>query len=78
MAEYLPAHGLGTSGNKATLFDAAGVDAVLLPEPRKSTDVLGAITDTAAGANRQYEKVKPIFEKCCHAPVDIYEDMARL
>ena len=24
MAEYLPAHDLGTSGNKATLFDAGG------------------------------------------------------
>ena len=77
MAEYLLAHDLGTSGNKATLFDTNGVDAVL-PEPRKSTDVLGAITDTDAEANRQYEKLKPIFEKCYHALVDVYEDMARL
>ncbi len=29
-------------------------------------------------ANRQYEKLKPIFEKCYHALVDVYEDLARL
>ncbi|MBL7220622.1 MAG: xylulokinase [Phycisphaerae bacterium] len=31
-----------------------------------------------ADAAAQYEKIKPIFEKCYHALVDVYEDMAEL
>jgi xylulokinase len=34
--------------------------------------------DPDAQASSQYEKIKPIFEKCYHALVDVYEDMAEL
>ena len=30
-----------------------------------------------AEAAAQYEKAKPIFEKCYHSLVDVYEDLAR-
>ncbi len=36
------------------------------------------INEPDAATNRQYEKIKPIFEKCYHALVDVYEDLARL
>ena len=34
--------------------------------------------DPNAQAAGQYEKIKPIFEKCYHALVDVYEDLAEL
>ena len=59
-----------TAGVGAGLFD--GFDVV------NRFIIVESVHEPHAEANRQYEKVKPIFEKCYHALVDVYEDLARL